>query len=125
MSNINKSFNCGKCNTNVTLTSEGDSFICPNCQTRNNIGKKRSLIATIIVSFLSSFILSWIGWAIIWKLIKTVEEPSVKTMFGASTDNGLLTYKNAINIGERSLTYAFFTAIIITVIKVIKYNKSK
>ena len=116
MSNINKSFNCGKCNTNVTITSEGDSFICPNCQTRNNIGKKRSLIATIIVSFLSSFILSWIGWAIIWDIMKRVEIEEFQT--------GEI-IEMSIKVGERSLTYAFFTAIIITVIKVIKYNKSK
>lgn len=35
MSNIGKTFNCGKCGTQSTLTTEGESFICSNCNTKN------------------------------------------------------------------------------------------
>jgi hypothetical protein len=116
MSNINKNFNCSKCNTIVTLTSEGDFFNCPKCQTKNSIGKSIGLFATIVGTFIATFIFGWIGWAIIWDIMKRVEIEEFQT--GEITEM-------SIKVGERSLTYAFFTAIIITVMKVIKYNKSK
>ena len=39
MANINKIFGCGVCKKTTELTSEGESFICPNCQTKNIIPK--------------------------------------------------------------------------------------
>jgi hypothetical protein len=100
----------------ITLTSEGEFFICPNCKTKNSISEPKSLVGTIVSAFVVTFIFGWIGWAIIWDIMKRVEIEEFQT--GEITEM-------SIKVGERSLTYAFFTAIIITVMKVIKYNKSK
>lgn len=37
MSVIGKTFKCGNCQHDVTLSSEGSHFICPNCQTKNSL----------------------------------------------------------------------------------------
>ena len=39
MTNINKIFGCGVGKKTTELTSEGETFICPNCQTKNIIPK--------------------------------------------------------------------------------------
>ena len=45
---IRKKYNCGKCQNEVTITSEGSTFICPNCKTKNAIpGAVNTTDATI------------------------------------------------------------------------------
>jgi LSD1 subclass zinc finger protein len=43
MGNINKTFICGSCRSNVKLISEGTFFVCPYCQTKNTIVEKNKL----------------------------------------------------------------------------------
>jgi predicted RNA-binding Zn-ribbon protein involved in translation (DUF1610 family) len=37
MGNKNKTFICGSCRSNVKLITEGTFFVCPNCNTKNDI----------------------------------------------------------------------------------------
>lgn len=57
MSNINKSYVCGKCNTSVTLSSDGTSFVCPNCQAVNSIASSGNPLMKLIVYVISFFVL--------------------------------------------------------------------
>ncbi len=69
MDYIGKKYNCGKCQTEVTITSEGPTFICPNCKTRNAIPgavDKADAAATIIRLIVA---LALIGVAL-WALFK-------------------------------------------------------
>jgi LSD1 subclass zinc finger protein len=65
MGNINKTFVCSSCKKGVHLTSEGDSFICPHCQTTNMINKSGNpfikLIVFAVLSFLIYPAITW--WA--------------------------------------------------------------
>jgi predicted RNA-binding Zn-ribbon protein involved in translation (DUF1610 family) len=64
MSVVGKNFTCWNCKTEVTLTSEGTSFICPKCNKQNSIPdtqKNNNGCAIIIVILV---ILGLIGYFI-------------------------------------------------------------
>jgi hypothetical protein len=70
MGNINKTFVCHSCKKGVTLTSEGDSFICPHCQSSNKITKTGNPLVKLIVFIVLSFL---IYQAITWWVNREAE----------------------------------------------------
>lgn len=63
---IGQTFNCGKCGTPSTLTSEGRSFICPNCNTSNALpgtvpsqGEAATNILKLVVGLITIGVALW------------------------------------------------------------------
>lgn len=52
MANINKTFECSNCKQKIKLTEEGNSFICPSCQTNNKIEEGSVLGGLVLIAII-------------------------------------------------------------------------